>query len=220
MREMIARRTADRNRSRAFTARSSNSQQARRRRASAAHAIVWFMRTTTSRNEWPAGAPSSDAAAVRALYAQLMDGWNAGSGEAFAAPFADKCDFVAFDGTRFSGREAIARFHEPLFKTHLKGTRLAGDVTDVRWLSPTVALMHARGGTIPRGRTRPAPERDSVQTLVAARVDGAWRLVAFQNTRVRPIGQNLRGTLLWLTSDWLWRWCLPRVDPAATRSTS
>jgi hypothetical protein len=62
---------------------------------------------------------------------------------------------------------------------------------------------------VPRGRSRPAPERDSIQTLVAAKQNGVWRLVAFQNTRVRPIGRSGLATLLWLTTDCLWRWCLP-----------
>lgn len=33
---------------------------------------------------------------VRALYTRAMEGWNIGSGEAFAAPFAEEADFVAF----------------------------------------------------------------------------------------------------------------------------
>jgi uncharacterized protein (TIGR02246 family) len=152
----------------------------------------------------------SDADDVRALYVRAMDGWNRGSGEAFAAPFADESDFVAFDGTRFRGREEIARFHEPLLKTHLKGTRLVGEVTDVRFVSSDVAVLHAYGGTVARGKNKSAPERDSIQTMVALKRDGQWRLVAFQNTRVRPLGCNLPGTLLWLVSDWFWKWCLPR----------
>ena len=153
---------------------------------------------------------TSDAEAVRALYHQLMDGWNTGSAVEFAAPFADEFDFIAFDGMRFQRREELVRFHEPLFKTHLKGTRLVGEVTDVRFVSADVAVMHATGGTILRGATRPAPERASIQTLVAAHRDGTWQLVAFQNTRVRPIGQNAAGTLLWIVTDWIWKWCLPR----------
>jgi len=152
----------------------------------------------------------TDAEHVRGLYLAVMDGWNRGHADAFAAPFADEADFVAFDGTRFHGRDELVRFHEPLFKTHLRGTRLTGDVTDIRFLGADVAVIHARGGTIPRGKRQPAPERDSIQTLVAVRHDGRWQLVAFQNTRVRPIGQNFFGTLLWLGSDRLWRWCLPR----------
>lgn len=151
-----------------------------------------------------------DADEVRALYTRAMDGWNRGSGQAFAAPFAADSDFIAFDGVRFRGREDLGRAHDPLFRTHLKGTRLVGEVTDVRFLANDVALMHASGGTILRGKTTPAPERDSAQTLVAIRRDGRWEIVAFQNTRVRPIGRSVLGTLLWLVSDRLWRWCLPR----------
>jgi uncharacterized protein (TIGR02246 family) len=151
-----------------------------------------------------------DADQVRALYTRAMDGWNRGSGHAFAAPFATDSDFIAFDGVRFRGREGLGRAHDPLFRTHLKGTRLVGDVTDVRFLADNVALIHASGGTILRGKTTPAPERDSVQTLVAIRRDGRWEIVAFQNTRVRPIGRSVLGTLLWLVSDRLWRWCLPK----------
>ena len=152
----------------------------------------------------------ADEQAIRALYHATMEGWNRGSGEAFAAPFTDDVEFVAFDGTRFNGRDELVRFHDPLFKTHLKGTRLVGDVTDVRFVAPDVAIVHAFGGTIARGKEAPAPERDSIQTLVAVKRDGAWRLTAFQNTRVRPIGVNASGTLLWLITDRIWRWCLPR----------
>jgi uncharacterized protein (TIGR02246 family) len=42
---------------------------------------------------------SADEDAIRALYQQLLDGWNNGSGEAFAAPFAEDGDLVGFDGT-------------------------------------------------------------------------------------------------------------------------
>jgi uncharacterized protein (TIGR02246 family) len=153
---------------------------------------------------------SEDEAAVRALYAQLMDGWNAGSGEAFAAPFADDGDLIAFDGTHFKGRHEITPFHQQLFETHLKGTRLVGQIMSVRFLGPDVALMHAVGGTVMRGKSTPAPERDSIQTLVAAKRDGEWRLAAFQNTRVRPIGRNLAGTFVWLLTDWLWKLFRPK----------
>jgi hypothetical protein len=83
-------------------------------------------------------------------------------------------------------------------------------VTDVRFLGDDVAVLHALGGTVLREKSTAAPERDSIQTLVAVKRNDRWQLVAFQNTRVRPIGRNHLGTLMWLVSDWLWRWCLPK----------
>jgi uncharacterized protein (TIGR02246 family) len=153
---------------------------------------------------------TAEEAEVRALYQQLIDAWNKGSGEAWAAAFAENGDLVAFDGTHFSGRQEIAPFHQRLFETYLKGTRLVGQVKSVRFLSPDIALIHAVGGTIMRGKSTPSPERDSIQTLVATRDRGKWSLAAFQNTRVRPMGRNFGGTLVWLLSDFLWKLLRPK----------
>lgn len=155
-------------------------------------------------------ASAEDEVAVRALYQQLMDGWNRGSGESFAAPFAEDGDLIGFDGTHIKGRHEIASFHQPLFDKWLKGTRLVGEVKSVRFLAPDAALMHARGGTVMRGKSKPAPERDSIQTLVATKRGDKWCLAAFQNTRVRPMGRNAGGAVLWLFSDSLWKWFGPK----------
>ena len=152
----------------------------------------------------------TDEQAVKSLYLRLMKGWNQGSARAFVEPMAEDVDFVPFDGVYFKGRDALAGFHEPLFQTHLKGTRLVGEVTSVRFLAPDVALIHAVGGTVLPGKTEPSPERDSIQTLVARRQAGEWRLAAFQNTRVRPIGRNFAGTMWWLLTDWLWKFVRPK----------
>ena len=152
----------------------------------------------------------ADEEAIRALYQELMDGWNQGSGDAFAAPFTEDGDLVAFDGTHFEGRKEIAPFHQQLFEKWLKGTRLVGEVRDVRFLGPDVALMHAVGSTVMRGKSEPSPERDSIQTLVATREGGQWRIAAFQNTRVRPMGPGLVSVLLWALTDLLWKVFGPR----------
>jgi uncharacterized protein (TIGR02246 family) len=162
-------------------------------------------RTMPTREEAAAN-HSADEAAVRALYQQLMDGWNQGSGDAFAAVFTEDGDLVAFDGTHFKGRQEIAPFHQQLFDKWLKGSRLVGQVKDVRFLSPDIALMHAVGGTVMRGKSEPSPERDSIQTLLATRQEGdEWRLAAFQNTRLHPMDSSAITFLIWTLSDLLWK---------------
>jgi len=131
----------------------------------------------------------TDEAALRALYEQIIDGWNKGSGNAFAAPFAEDADFVAVDGSYFKGRQEIAAFHHMLFEKVLKGTRLVGKVRSVRFLTPDVAVMHAVGGTVMQGQSGIEPERNSIQTLVATKRDGDWHVAAFQNSRAQYIGR-------------------------------
>jgi hypothetical protein len=65
-----------------------------------------------------------------------------------------------------------------------------------------------------RGKTRPSPERDSIQTLVAVREGAEWRFAAFHNSRVRPIGSNAATFLLWAVSDRLWRTFAPGKEDA------
>ena len=161
-------------------------------------------RTMPTRDETAANHYAEEAT-VRALYQQLMDGWNQGSGDAFAAVFTEDGDLIGFDGTHFKGRQEIAPFHQRLFDKWLKGSRLVGQVKDVRFLSPEVALMHAVGGTVLRGKSEPVPERDSIQTLVATRQDGEWRLAAFQNTRLHPMDSSAGPFLVWTLSDLLWK---------------
>ena len=151
----------------------------------------------------------ADETAVRGLYEQLIEGWNRGSGDAFAAAFAEDGDLVAFDGTHFGGRREIAPFHQELFDKWMKGTRLVGRVERVRFLGPDAAVIHAAGSTLMRGETEPSPERESIQTLVAARSGGEWRLVAFHNTRVRPI-EGGATFLFWALTDRLWKLLRPR----------
>ena len=49
--------------------------------------------------------------------------------------------------------------------------------------------MHAVGGTVMAGQSDLDPERNSIQTLVAVKRNGKWRLVAFQNTRATYMGR-------------------------------
>lgn len=121
------------------------------------------------RNPQPPRVPppsEPDEKAIRDLYQQLMDGWNRGDATAFAASFADTGDLVGFDGTHFTGREEIVAFHQPLFATHLKGSRLVGAVAGIKYPGPDVAVFHVRGGTIMAGESVPLPSRDSIQTIV------------------------------------------------------
>jgi uncharacterized protein (TIGR02246 family) len=163
------------------------------------------MNTRPTQDYEAAADNSTDEAAVRDLFRRLLDDWGRGDGAAYGSRFTGDADYVAFDGSHTRGREEISSSHQQLFDGFLKGTRLTGQLLSVKFPSPDAALVHATGGTVMRGKTKPSPERDSIQTLVAVRRDGVWRFAAFHNTRVRPIGRGPATFLVWALTDLLWK---------------
>jgi hypothetical protein len=49
-----------------------------------------------------------------------------------------------------------------------------------------VALVFGGGGSRGAGQAAAPPDRQSVNTIVLVKRDGAWRIRAFQNNRVQP----------------------------------
>lgn len=130
-----------------------------------------------------------DETAIRSLYRQMVDGWNSGSGDTFAAPFTDDSDFIGFDGTHMKGRQQIAAFHQMLFNNFVKGSRLVGKIRHIRFLSSDFAVMIAVSGTVMAGQSNIEPERNSIHALVAIKHDRKWHFTAFQNSRAQFIGR-------------------------------
>jgi uncharacterized protein (TIGR02246 family) len=131
----------------------------------------------------PTAHAAADEDAIRAIHQRMIDAWNAGDGAAFAAPFTDDADFVAWEGTHLKGRLEITSFHEQAFETIAKGSRLNGEVKFVRLLGPAVAVMHSVVSVTLAGQNAASPGRDSMQLTVVAKRNGQWRGVALMNAR-------------------------------------
>jgi uncharacterized protein (TIGR02246 family) len=134
-------------------------------------------------NSQTATQTAADEDAIRAIHQRMIDAWNAGDGAAFAAPFTDDADFVAFEGTHLKGRQEIALFHQRIFDTVVKGSRLEGEVKFVRLLSPMLAVMHSVVRVTLRGQTEASPSRDSMQLTVVTKRDADWRGEGLMNAR-------------------------------------
>ena len=134
---------------------------------------------------------AADEDAIRAIHKRMIDAWNAGDAEAFAAPFTDEANFVAFEGTHLKGRREIAAFHQQIFDTVVKGTRLQGEVKFVHFLSAVVAVMHSVVRVTLRGQTEASPSRDSMQLTVVTKRDGEWRSEGLMNARKLTMERQL-----------------------------
>jgi uncharacterized protein (TIGR02246 family) len=136
---------------------------------------------TTSPTTPPPDAPSADELAVRALYRRLLDGWNERSAAAFAAPFAEDGEAIGFDGSQHTGRAGIAADMRRILADHPTAAYVA-KVRGVYPLAPAAAILRAVAGLVPPGQADLNPATNALQTLVAARRDGRWQIVLFQNT--------------------------------------
>ena len=79
-----------------------------------------------------------------------------------------------------------------------------GIVREVRFLAPGVAVLRAVAGLAPRGQQDMNPQTNAIQSLLAERSGGTWRIVLYQNTPAqfhgRPelaqaLTEELRGAL-------------------------
>ncbi len=66
-------------------------------------------------------------------------------------------------GTHHKGREAIESCHAPLFEKYQRGSRIDGEITQVRLLTPDVALVHGKGALV-KGRQRRTARNTKMQT--------------------------------------------------------
>ena len=126
---------------------------------------------------------ANDELAIRQLVKQLEAAWNVGDSVGIAAPFVDDADFVNIMGEYYKGRAPIEAGHRQIFDTIHKGSQVSFAVERVRFVHPDMAIAFLRAhlkfqaGDVRReGRARP--------TMVLAKHNEKWQIVAFQFTRI------------------------------------
>lgn len=155
---------------------------------------------------------TDDTTEIRNLVDAAYAAWGRNDAAAYAACFTPDSDYVAFDGTHLHGRAANEKLHADLFAGVLRGTRIVGQVDDVRFLGPDVAVVHTRGAVLFPWQQHTPAARASIQTMIAHRTADGWRFAAFHNTRVRPLPQDG-----WWVRAFAW-WV--RVRTAAAEATT
>jgi uncharacterized protein (TIGR02246 family) len=118
---------------------------------------------------------------VLALYKQLLDSWNQRNATDFAALFEEDGNQIGFDGSQVNGRAEIESHLSGIFADHMTAAYV-GKVREVRFLTAEVAILRGVVGMVPHGKTDINPATNAIQSLVAVKRDGQWRIALFQNT--------------------------------------
>lgn len=129
----------------------------------------------------PQNSLSPDEIAVRELYRQMLDGWNKRNAESFAVPFDEDGESIGFDGSQLVGRTEIVSTLRQIFADHPTAPYVS-KVKSIKLLGSEVAILRAIAGMVPLGQSELNPSVNTLQTLIAVKRDGQWRIVLFQNT--------------------------------------
>jgi uncharacterized protein (TIGR02246 family) len=124
---------------------------------------------------------SNDERKVRSLYQDLLHCWNERKAHDLAALFERNGSLIGFDGTMLNRRTEIQSVLRKIFASHPTAA-FVEKITDVRFITPDVAVLRAVAGMVPSGKSDINPAVNTIQTLVAAKIDGAWHISVFQNT--------------------------------------
>jgi uncharacterized protein (TIGR02246 family) len=125
--------------------------------------------------------PANVEVEIRALYKNLLESWNRRKATEMAALFAVDGSIVGFDGSQMNGQGEIAASLGQIFAEHMTAAYV-GKVREVRLLSTEVALVRAVVGMVPPGQSDLNPAKNALQTLIAVKHTGQWRIALFQNT--------------------------------------
>jgi len=125
--------------------------------------------------------PQADRAALQRIVRQLETAWNAGDGDAFAAPFAADADFVNIRAEHNRGRPAIAAGHAAIFRGIYAGSTNQFTIEAARLLRPDVVLARVLATLdCPHG---PLAGRHRARfTMVLTRAQAGWEIASFHNT--------------------------------------
>jgi uncharacterized protein (TIGR02246 family) len=132
----------------------------------------------------------SDEDLIREIENRFNAAWNAHDPDAIAESLSDDAQFITVNGawttSRQGFRDLMARLHGPNgpFRS---STRRSPEIK-VTFLTPDIAILHTRfwikGEVMHDALSQ--EDRESVGTRVLRKIDGRWRVVATQNTDVRP----------------------------------
>ena len=137
-----------------------------------------------------------DEQALRSIISTLEAGWNAKSGETFSSVFADSHDYIVVNGYYFSNfnKKSNAFAHQGLFDGIYKNVDLKLVVDKISFIRPDLAMIHALGAGIEKGK--PVPENPSIiMSVLAEKKNGSWKIISFHNHNLESFKDEARAPM-------------------------
>ena len=126
---------------------------------------------------------TTEEQAIRDILNQLESAWNTSDSKSFAAVFAEDANFIQMFGGQLDGRIAIEASHLHIFETIYKRSHADFLLQSVRYVRPDVAIVFVKAH-LQFCEGNESRDLDARPTLIIAKDQGKWQIVAFQNTRI------------------------------------
>jgi len=128
--------------------------------------------------------PAAELEAIAKVVGQFEHAQQNELPEQFIALFRADAIWTTAHGKLLLGRDEIAAFTRRVLPGAMKEATAAYDVAHVVFIRPDVAAVKVRQRPITHGGEPIAGRNEGTPMLVMAKDNGAWRIVAAQNTEV------------------------------------
>ena len=118
---------------------------------------------------------------IEHLHSELLTFWNKQNAKGMASLIADNGNLIGFDGSQMKGQSEIETELGQIFANHKTATYV-WKVKEIRLLNSEVGLLIAFVGMIQPGKKEINPSTNAVQSLIAVKQAGVWKISLFQNT--------------------------------------
>lgn len=138
----------------------------------------------------PSVSSTEDRSAIRQLRLRQEDAWARGDGDAYASIYEQDADLINFFGEHLHGKETIATTMQGYFDSVLSGTRLRQLDEQLRFITPDLAVALRTTCVLPADEDTCPESGIFVNSNVAVKSGGEWRITSFQNTLIQPMPEG------------------------------
>lgn len=121
--------------------------------------------------------------------AVFVEAWNQRDPDKLASVFEEDAEFVNVTGLWWHNREAIRKAHAYGLERIFNRSELKLVATRVKWLSDTIAVVHAKmtlTGQTPAAEVERPQARQNIFSFVVRHTPRGWRCASAHNTDVVP----------------------------------
>ena len=134
----------------------------------------------------------NDEAAIREMNAAVEAAWNKHDAPTLDQGWVEDCDFINVFGEWIFTRDKLVKIHTALFAGPFRESYKRFTVEKIRFVRQDVAIAHVRGRNTDRDGKLLEADKGTIATLIMVKEGGKWRIVAGQNTEVRPLPEAFK----------------------------